>query len=570
MKQNALPIKKSLTSVEAYNCLVNQVPYLDLISSFSLPKRIVLSPREDHYFVSASYKNWITGFLNGQKSLDAFYSFLQMNALVFLSVPFEGKDKISSAYFAQESLFHLFTENPKPEKNDLHRVLVGAEACLETLLRHEANLNLPFSYRQFTFQEKEEIVEFFYGREDLSEEEKSGFKAILESLCLGNDPTPDIVYGTILFGEGVDEKTGVNRDSSQALKHFMSGYRKGDFLGLFMAGYVYYLNGLKDPKGPDYASAFRSFELGAEHGELEAYPLLADMYMNGKFVSQDYKEARFLLETDVEVPFKFALVNQVYYYLAPYAYYLGKLLIKEHSPEANEILFLLLLGRFSYVQRKKEDDFYYDRIIIKAIDALLPSLHQKLKLSSVPFALPYPLSDWEYGALSDRYFNFMAGVNKFRFHGIKGEESMILDLIRSREEAFPLPLLGADCVISVTDLRLEVKVDHPLFEDLDLLLDAKEMSQINVYPHFGFQLKNGSYKIDTATIKGFSHLDHLIHCPGDFVYLKKDQSGLKKGSKGIIKEVDPLGDRFLVEFTFGEALSWAVLELDKEQLAFHQ
>lgn len=552
-----------------YNCLIKGKPCsFDAVMKDRISIKMAVKEDHGHLFSASSYEAWLKGFISGAISKEDFYSFLNSNARVFLNIPYQGREKITPAFFAQQDLFSLLaSNNPMPSTEvGVRKVQSAAMKSLEDIIRQEANQNLPFSYRQFSYGEKKQIIDCLYGLDDLTDEEKEGVRNILPSLAEGKDSVSIILYGMCLFGEGVDEWSGFKKDNGLALTQFKKAYETGDYYGRFLMGAVYYTNALKDPSGSDYQEAFKCFEFAAEHEELDAFPCLADMYMSGHYVPLNLKEARFLLETNLKEALDFMKKRKSIYYLAPYSFFLAKLMIIEKSQDSSVILFLLVLADYIYNARIDNGTSYIDMYFQSKVKNYLSAYQKKIGFKSVPFCLPYELSYEEEEAFFNSYISYFDNASEIRIHGRKGDNHIYFDVFQPNGDNFPLVLINSLSVSMVSALRLEGETNVGLIEDIDKKMTMDEFSKVSYFPHFGMQINNGSYKIMRIFLTGLAMFDKKIYSIGDRVTIKKAYGVYKKGQKGIIKDIRPDKAKILVEFSDPARGTWGVMEVSNNDV----
>ncbi|MCI2068283.1 MAG: sel1 repeat family protein [Bacilli bacterium] len=567
--------RKKITSKEAYSCLAGSSVFKGLDKALIKGNQIVLEKNDNDYFDLDAYFNWFKKRIDLKVSEEDFVSFIFFVYLCFKNAKYDLNDyslkanvqiriadlvkKYSDAYDPTSGAY-LLTDEQK---------IQNIESCYEDIKRYKDNEALPLEQRNLKNEEKMFLLRQLSERGVLTLEERDAFEKMLVSLAAQDSPWACLFYASYLYGEGVDEDTGIIRNYAKSLTYYLKAGRLGDYQGYMLAGYIYYYNRLNDPAGPDYPSAFRCFSFGAEHNDLEAFYKLSDMYYHGYFVEKNILEATFLLKSHYYDALSNAYWKGDYYFIGPFALRLGKIM-EDNGLEKDRqiILAFYLLAEYSYQLRLKKNNFFGDREVLSRLKEDIKRMDQKLLLEPVPFALPYELSEDEIILGFDSMFSFPPTNERGLLKGLKGSNKLTLTLYQNEEGAFPYPLIKANKVLLFTNIRLLMVLDKPLEEDVNERLGERALSAIAFYPHLGMTIKEGTYQLESLTILGFSLSQDPIREVGSLVKLIKDKANVVKGSLGQIKEIEESGNEFLVEFYSSSGQVLNLLKVATDEVSF--
>lgn len=555
------------------------------MSGFEVPDNLAVSFMEgapirledsvSDLFSFVDYENWLGMRAQGEISQGRFISFCYLVFLAFRNRAYKPED-YSLAFQVQYRITKLTkyyydlyddlkkTFNLTDEEAD--RKLVGA--ALEDIRRYRDNESLPLEMRNLTIEEKEDLVKKISEKKELAPEEKAAFEPMLLSLCAKGSAWAHIFYGGYLYGEGIDEQTGILKSYAKCLEHYLQAGDLGDYEGYMLAGYIYYYNRLNNPEGPDYPAAFRCFSYGADHGDLEAFYKLSDMYANGYFVRKDYQEAQFILRSHYYDAFSAAYWKGDYYFIGPYTLRLGKDQLYGANGDRNLALGLFNVALYAYQWRYERNSFFGDLSVINNLKTLIAETESQLKVTEMPFTLPYELSDEEEEITSGNLLPFTEMIEKIHVSGKKGDNHLILDFSQNQQGAFPFPLLRCGKVLLFTNLRISMELDKPLSQDFHQELTEKNIGMFAFYEDIGLTIAGTTYQTLRSNIIGFSLGSDPIRVIGSQVKLTKAKANIPAGSKGIIKEIEPDGEEFLVEFFSADGDSLNLLKVQSGEVSF--
>lgn len=567
--------RKKITAKEAYACLAGSSVFPGLDKALIEGHQIALEKSDNDYFDLPSYFGWFERRISLKASENDFVSFIFFVYLCFKNAKYDLDDyslkatvqiriadlvKKYSDAFDSASGTYLLSEEQK---------LLNIKNCFEDIKRYHDNEALPLAQRNLKNEEKMFLLRQLSERGVLSLEERESFEKMLSSLAAEDSAWACLFYAGYLYGEGVDEDTGIIRNYAKSLSFYLKAGRLGDYEGYMLAGYIYYYNRLNDPAGPDYASAFRCFSYGAEHNDLEAFYKLSDMYYHGYFVEKNLSEATFLLKSHYYDALSTAYWKGDYYFIGPFALRLGRIM-EENGLEKDyqAVLAFYLLAEYAYELRLKKNNFFGDQQVLARLKEDIKRMYLKLSWEPVPFALPYELSEDEILLGFESMFAFPPTNERGILKGRKGSDKLILTLYQNEEGAFPYPLIKANKVLLFTNIRLQMTLDKPLEDEIEERLGEKVISAVSFFPHLGMTIKESTYQLESLTILGFSLSRDPIREIGSLVKLLKPKANLEPGSIGQIKEIEDSGNEFLVEFYSSSGQALNLLKVLSDEVSF--
>lgn len=527
-------------------------------------------PKHLDYVYKDSFRTWVGYAATQSVSVDDFASFLTFVAILDIKIRKPNDAGEDDMILRDLSLLSKeVMQSYSPSASGVFSIppqslAYQCQLVLKDFDRYAANAKKPVSEWDLTYDEQVYVASILHEKAVLNKDEQAALNSYLVNFASNGDTESMIALGDMYFGKGKNPVYGVVRSYKESLKYYLRAGECGEYLGYLYAGDIYYCNLIEDPKGPDFASAFRCYSYAADHNDLEAFCKLGDMYWNGYFVRKDEKEAVFLIQSNFGDVVRKAYYEKDTFFLGPYLLRLGRYAYAGNNRDNQAYrLGCLILGVYFFQVRDEETEDVMDEYEIEDAFSEISSLSDEMGIRPRSFTLPYAMTRDDICCWFGPH-SFANYVISGSAEGKKGGKRIVLEFHLNPDSTYCLPLVSCTTPVRFTNLRIAFELDRPLKSDLPKThFDHTKMSGLLFLSHLSVVLGEDSYQGIGLTVLGLSIGKSPIYEVGDTV-LVRIKGGKKQ--KGTVEEALPFEGKYRIKIVSEDGTETALKSLSPRSL----
>ena len=255
---------------------------------------------------------------------------------------------------------------------------VSLDEIVTEIQTWEDNKDKPLLEREYTLEQRREFLKYWNDEriKEASEELKSAYRMILDSMCAENDKEALRMKAYACYGDGnavYGQDWQTSMDCLLKLMEVDPNPQTANTLG-----YMYYYGRCTDGV-PEYDKAFYYFSIGAAGGYYESRYKLSDMFLHGYGVAKNPEASARLIWLLYDEQVKKIRNGEFGCNFADVALRAGNICKEgiDCYPDPDKAYFYYLQAQYAIRMRMMAEDYYGDQKVAKGIEEAIAEIFPK-------------------------------------------------------------------------------------------------------------------------------------------------------------------------------------------------